>query len=84
MTQTPAPGGIKGVPGLILGILGCLALIFIVGPAMDTVKTVQPLIRFIDERDIDAAALYYTEIEEFSIANLHMDNARAFPPQGPR
>lgn len=75
--------GTKGVGGLLLGILVCLGVIYIVIPAVCRMESVQPLITFVEERDIDAGALYYTEIEEFSIANINMENSMDFPPKGP-
>lgn len=73
----------RGVAGLLLGIFICLGVIYIFIPAVCRMESVQPLITFIEERDIDAGALYYTEIEEFSIANINMENSMDFPPKGP-
>lgn len=67
----------------VLCILACLVFIFLVGPALDKLNSVKPLINFIEERGIDAGALYYTEIEEFSEANINMENTRDYPPKGP-
>lgn len=67
----------------ILCILACLAVIYLIGPAIDRLDSVKPLIDFIEERGIDAGALYYTEIEEFSEANINMENTMDFPPKGP-
>ncbi|MHC5040021.1 MAG: hypothetical protein ACYTHM_22165 [Planctomycetota bacterium] len=36
-----------------------------------------------DERDIDAGALFYTEVEAFSDADVHMRNTRVHPPRSP-
>ena len=66
-------------------MFGCMALvlgfILFLAPFLDGARLVQPLIQFIDERDIDAAALYYTESEEFSDAANYINNAIAFSPQ---
>jgi len=68
---------------LFLGVLLIWAFMFIVAPWVEKTPTVEPIIRFIEENDIDASALYYTEIEEFSEAEIHMENAMNFAPRGP-
>ena len=70
----------KGVIQLIVGFGLCLVFIFFVGPCMDRFEGVKPLVTFIEERNIDAGALYYTDIEEFSEANIHMDNTMEYMP----
>ncbi len=64
--------------------LFCIALIlgfiFILGPLMDRLPFVQPLISFIEEQEIDATALYYTEIEEFSEAEINMKSTMDYQP----
>ena len=64
-----------GFAALVLGFIMFFA------PFLDRAPFVQPLIHFIDERDIDATALFYTEIEEFSDAANYMNNAMVFSPQ---
>jgi hypothetical protein len=68
---------------LFLGVLLIWAFMFIVAPWVEKTPAVEPIIRFIEENDIDASALYYTEIEEFSEAEIHMENAMNFAPRGP-
>ncbi len=68
---------------LFLCLLLIWAFMFIVAPWVEKTPTVEPIIRFIEENDIDASALYYTEIEEFSEAEIHMENAMNFAPRGP-
>ena len=70
----------KGIIQLIASFGLCLGFIFFVGPCMDRFEGVKPLVTFIEERGIDAGALYYTEIEEFSEANIHMDNTLDYMP----
>ncbi len=43
-------------------------------PLIDRFPWIAPLVEFIDDREIDAGALYYTEIEEFSDAELQIRN----------
>ena len=70
---------IKKAAKLILCILVILIFIFYIGPLIEKLPLVQPLVQVIDERDIDASALYYTEIEEFSEANTNMENTMKYP-----
>ena len=72
---------IKGVVHLFGFIALVLGFILFFAPFLDRVPSIQPLIQFIDERDIDATALFYTEIEEFSDAAIYMNNTLMFSPQ---
>ena len=55
---------------------------FYLAPAVSTFSAVQPILKFIEENDIDAGALYYSEIEEFSEAEINMKHTMDYPPQG--
>jgi hypothetical protein len=68
---------------LFLGVLLIWAFMFILAPWVEKAPVVEPVIRFIEEHSIDASALYYTEIEEFSEAGIHMENTMNFSPRGP-
>lgn len=63
----------KGIR-FILCMGGVAAVIWGTGPLLNDWSVVKPLITFIEERDIDAGAYYYTDIEEFAEAGLIMDN----------
>ncbi len=39
------------------------------------------LAEFIDERNIDAEAYYYTEVEEFGISAAHMQHTMQYMPK---
>ena len=67
-------GKMKGITYLLLSIMIVMFFVFVLAPGIDNVPRVKPLINFIDEHQIDAGALYYTDIEEFSIAELNMKN----------
>ncbi|MBT4290297.1 MAG: hypothetical protein HOD92_23475 [Deltaproteobacteria bacterium] len=71
---------VRKVINLTISFAICLGFMFYVGPWVDTFESVKPLIDFIEERDIDAGALYYTEIEEFSEANINMENTMDYTP----
>ncbi|TET39571.1 MAG: hypothetical protein E3J72_00150 [Planctomycetota bacterium] len=66
---------------LFLSILLVLAFIFFIGPWIAQAPFVKPLTTFIDERNIDAGALFYTEVEEFSDADVYMRNTMNHAPQ---
>ena len=70
---------IRRLSGLLLSIFLIWVFMFIIGPKLQKVPIVQPLFAFIEEHDIDAGAYYYTEIEEFSEADVHMNNTMTYP-----
>ncbi|PIE70905.1 MAG: hypothetical protein CSA22_05775 [Deltaproteobacteria bacterium] len=61
-----------------MGVAAILTFIYGVGPMLDRITYLQPLIQFIDSRGINATALLYTEIEEFSDANSNMQDTMRF------
>lgn len=62
-------------------IICCLlGVVIYIAPVMDDISAVEPLVNFIDERGIDAGALYYTDIQEFSTAEINMQNTMEFLP----
>lgn len=56
---------------------------FILAPWMQKSQAVKPLADFIEEREIDASALYYTEVEEASVAELNIRSGIEYRPVGP-
>ncbi|MHC4661845.1 MAG: hypothetical protein ACYS8W_09165 [Planctomycetota bacterium] len=76
----PEPGTGKRLLRLLACILLVLAFIFIVGPWITRLSFVKPLATFIDERNIDAGALFYTEVEQFSDVDVHMRNTMNYSP----
>ena len=78
-----ATGRLKGYPALFACLLLLWVVIFHIGPWLDRHPSIQPLVKFIDEQNIDAGALYYTEIEEFSEADIQMNHTMDFMPHGP-
>lgn len=69
------------IGGLLSGIAACLLIIYVVGPWLDTLESIRPLAQFIDDRNIDANAYYYTEVEEFADAELNMKNTMYYMPK---
>jgi hypothetical protein len=70
----------KGVARLLVSIILILLFIFYVAPWMTALPMLRPLTNFIEERGIDAGALYYTEVEEFAEAEAQMDNTMVYMP----
>ena len=81
----------KGVAERIKPVMKLLASIAIImffmlyaGPKLGQVSWFKPIADFIEERDINANMYFYTEVEEFSEANINMENTMAFPPRADR
>jgi hypothetical protein len=70
----------KGVARLLVSIILILLFIFYLAPWMTALPMLRPLMNFIEERGIDAGALYYTEVEEFAEAEAQMDNTMVYMP----
>lgn len=85
----PACGPAPGQPSersrriglLILSIMLILLFMFGLAPQMERLPHVRPMVRFIEDRGIDATALYYTEIEEFAEAEINMQNTMDYLPR---
>ena len=75
---------VQPVLKLLASILIILLFMFYVGPKLGQVSWFKPLADFIEERDINANMYFYTEVEEFSEANINMENTMAYPPGAPR
>lgn len=73
------PKRIKDFVRLIISILTILSFVFYLAPEADKITAVKPLVNFIDEQGINAAAIYYTDIEEFSVAEINIRNSIGYP-----
>lgn len=73
----------KTLRGLFFGIAVILFFMFGIAPWMERLPGIRPVVNLIIEREIDASALYYTDIEEFSDAAVYMANTMDYPPTGP-
>jgi hypothetical protein len=76
------PGPARRWTRLALCVLAVLVFVFVVGPLLSEAPLVRTLTRFIDDHSIEASALFYTEVDEFSDADVHMRNARVHAPRG--
>ncbi|GAB6096347.1 hypothetical protein JCM14469_26000 [Desulfatiferula olefinivorans] len=76
------PSMVWRVSQLTGGIAIIALFMMVLAPAMDDKPYVKQLVDYIEYRNIDAAALFYTEIEEFSDAGVFMNNSRRYNPDG--
>ena len=74
----------KRIFALLASIALILVFMFVVGPMAAQLPMIKPLADFIEERQIDAGALYYTEIEEFSEAELNLRHTMKYGPKDNR
>ena len=70
----------RGLIRLIMGILAILAFMYGLGPLLERMPMIRPMVELIETQDIDAGAYYYTDIEEFSEAEFNVNHALKFPP----
>jgi len=77
--QTVGQSKIGRISGLALSLFLIWFFLYVVGPWLSEAPMVKPLMDVIEANDIDAGAYYYTEIEEFSEADVHMNNSRDYP-----
>ena len=71
---------IKPVMKLLASIAIIMFFMLYAAPKMGQVSWFKPIADFIEERDINANVYFYTEVEEFSEANINLVNTMAYPP----
>ncbi len=69
---------LKGLFQLITAILLILVFMIYIGPWIEQLPYFHPIARLIEENDIDANMYFYTEVEEFSEASIHLQNSMDF------
>ena len=74
-------GRIKPVMKLMTSIIIIMFFMMYAAPKLGQVSWFKPIADFIEERDINANMYFYTEVEEFSEANINMENTMAYPPR---
>ncbi len=62
------------------GILAFWIFVFVLAPAAQRYGPVKTIHDYVRDHDIDATPLYYTESEEFGVAESYMKDARRFTP----
>jgi hypothetical protein len=63
-----------------MAIAALWLLLFVIGPRGLASGPLEPMARFIEERGIEANAYFYTEVEEFAVAERHMREHLALVP----
>jgi len=72
------PRGVRPAAGwlrLAAGILCIWFFMFVLAPWVRTIGPVEEMLDFVEENDIDASALFYTEVEEFSDSEVAVRDA---------
>lgn len=78
----PRQLGLRGILGLLLSILAVALFMFVLGPRLgDVVPMHKAMSQFIEDNNIEANMYFYTEVEEFSEAQVNMMNTREHPPR---
>jgi hypothetical protein len=78
---SPSPA-VRNWIALLAGVLIVWLFMFVIAPWVQTLPAIKPLATFIEETGIDASALYYTEVEEASEAELNMRTTMEYLPAG--
>jgi len=65
---------------LFVGFACIWAFMFVLIPSFDDLPVVKPLIDFIEERDMNATALFYSDAEETAEAQNYLINSKRFRP----
>ena len=73
---------IKGWASLTLALVGLILFIYVIGPAGLKTPLLEPMATFIQENDINANAYFYTEVDEFFVAERHMREHLGYMARG--
>ena len=63
---------LKAILKLFLSCICIVVFVLFLAPEIDNLEIVKPMVNNIDEKGIDASALFYTDIDEFSAAELRV------------
>jgi len=72
----------RGWAGLGLAFAVLVLFIYVIGPAGLKTPLLEPMATFIEENDINANAYYYTEVDEFFVAERHMRDHLGYMARG--
>jgi len=82
------PGGSQNPPGrlkswfkLCIGVAVLFFLFYVVGPFLDNLPGIKPVVDFVDDSGINAAAFYYTGVEEVADSVVYIRNSLEYPPK---
>lgn len=82
----PSRRGGGGNPGLkpwlklVLGLVLVVLFMYVMGPFKEIFPGMGTMSRFVEERDIKATALYYTDIDQFGEATASLRDSRDYSP----
>ena len=65
----------SGLIKLFFSIICIVVFVGYIAPLLTNLPLVQPIAEIIEENEIDAGALFYTDIEEFTYAELSINTA---------
>ena len=71
----------KGAFILVGFILLIWIFLYYIGPWAANIPMVRPLLKFIEENEIDAGAYYYTDVEEFAEAEFAINQSMTYSPK---
>ena len=75
------PGQIKSWFKLCIGVAVLFFLFYVVGPFVDSLPGLRPVAEFVDESGINAAAFYYTGVEEVADSVGYIRSSLEYPPK---
>lgn len=67
---------------LILAFVGLILFLYVIGPAGLETPLMEPMATFIEENDIEANAYYYTDVDEFFVAERYMRDHLGYMARG--
>ena len=65
---------------IFLALAGLLLFIYIIGPMGLETPMIKPMADFIETSNINANGYYYTDVAEFSDAEMYMKNSMRYAP----
>ncbi len=80
----PRRSRLKSWAILTLVMAGLILFMYVIGPAGLETPLLKPMATFIEENDINANAYYYTEVDEFFLAERHMRHHLGYLARGSR
>lgn len=75
------PGGSYAWLKLLVGLALVIFFMFVIAPLGDHVPGFHSMFQFIEEKNLKATALYYTDIDEFGEAAVSIRNSLEYPPE---
>ena len=72
----------RGWATIALAVAGLVLFIYVIGPAGLETPLLKPMATFIEENDINANAYFYTEVDEFFVAERHMRHHLGYMARG--